>query len=319
MIFSEICVIFLIGVGIVWWRRLSKRSKRRGKGISILVPFQFNDKNNQRWKNWEWLRAYWESHLPEAEIIIGNDYVSLETGVPFSKACAVNNAASRASGDVFVIVDADGFIPIESIIKSTEEIRKAERKNKKLWYIPYRHFYRLSQCASQELLKSSPENPYVFPESMSDKQLQTTTGHQMGHWFGALIHIVSRKAFEEVGGWDTRFRGWGSEDIAAIMAFDTLYWPHKTIDARVFHIWHPMFSSDGGLDDWVDGKHRVWEGQKNNAVNDTLAGRYYGARCNIKKMRDLVNEGLPIYKEDPELEIIEIIEELEWIIEERSI
>jgi len=310
-----------MGVGFVW--NLFHRGKRRGRGISILVPFRCDDKNNQRWKNWEWLKKYWEYHLPEAEIIVGNDYFGSNMGISFSKACAVNNAASRATGDIFVIVDADGFIPISTILKCAEEIRKAEKKKKKLWYIPYRHFYRLSHEASQVLLNSSPKNPYVFPEVLEAKQLQVTTGHQMGHWFGALIQIVSRKAFEEVGGWDSRFRGWGSEDIAAVMAFDTLYWPHKTINARVLHVWHPMLSSEG-TGDWLDCKKRVWVGQNDNGSNDALSGRYYGARYNLKKMRKLVDEGLPIHdgSEDSELEISEIIEvdEEVWInIIEKSI
>jgi len=294
---TVICIISFIGVGM-GWRLFNARSKRRGKGISLLVPFYCMDKTNQRWKNWEWLRAYWEYHLPEAEIIIGNDYVGMESGLPFSKS-AVNNAASRASGDVFVIVDADGYISVESVLKAVNEIREAESKKKKLWFVPYRNFYRLTPEASQLLLNSSPKNPYPFPEPPNAEHLQVTTGHQQGHWFGAVIQIMSRRAFEEVGGFDTRFRGWGGEDHAFLKALDTLYWPHKTINSQVLHVWHPMFSPQGA-GEWVDWKNRMWEGQLDRGANDALSGKYYKYTGDIKGMRELVNAGLDI----PEIEEI---------------
>src|SRR5277367_444464 len=80
--------------------------KIKGHGISILVPVHITEP--ERAKNWQWLKAYWQSSLPGAEIVIGDD--SEVDKVPFSKSAAVNNAASRARGNVFVIVDADVYI-----------------------------------------------------------------------------------------------------------------------------------------------------------------------------------------------------------------
>ena len=266
--------------------------KAKGHGISLLVPFHCPDQGSHRAKSWRWLEQYWKEQLPGAEIIIGEDpTVWLHPKTPFSKSIAVNDAASKAKGDIFCIVDADGYISADAILHCAMEIREARKQKRKLWFIPYRHFFRLTEEASQLILQSDPSNPYVFSMPPPPEALQRTTGAQQGHWFGAGIQIMPREAFEEVGGWDPRFRGWGGEDHAAMRAMDTLYWRHQTLHQQFLHIWHPMLSPTGaGV--WVDWKQRMWENQENAGANDGLSGRYYHAQNDPILMRKLVNEGI---------------------------
>jgi len=265
--------------------------RRKGHGVSILVPFHCPDEHNQRAKNWRWLKRYWECQLPGAEIVVGRDRISeLDSRLPFSKSSAVNDAASRASGDVFVIVDADGYIPADSVMDCVEQIRKARKKGHRLWFVPYRHFYRLTKEASQLILQSQPCDPYQFSCPPPPDCILDTSGSQLGHWYGAGIQIMPREAFEEVGGWDPRFRGWGGEDHAAMRAVDTLYWRHKTLPGQLLHIWHPMLRPQG-TDDWVHWRERVWANQTSSGANDELAGKYYGATGDAKRMRKLVEAG----------------------------
>jgi hypothetical protein len=270
-----------------WWRKF--RWNCNGRGISILVPFHCPDENNRRSVNWRWLKKYWECHLPGAEIVVGDDSFA-GPDVPFSKSAAVNDAASRATGDIFVIVDADGYIDIDSVIHCAKSIREAKKKGQRLWYVPYRQFYRLTDEASQKVLNSDPRNPYGFSTPPNPKDVQDTSGSQLGHWYGAMIQIMSSEAFWEVGGWDERFRGWGGEDHAAMRATDTLYWRHKTMPVQVLHLWHPMISPDG-TSNWVHWHERVWANQTESGANDKLSGRYYGAYGDVKRMRALVDEG----------------------------
>ena len=272
--------------------------RKRGHGLSIIVPFGCSDATDQRVKNWTWLRSYWETQLPGAEIIMGRDAISEKhPSQPFSKSVAVNDAASRAHGDVYAIIDADGYISASSVLFCAEEIRKARVAKHKLWYVPYRQFYRLTEEASQFVLHSSSADPFVFSVPPVSEYVQTTIdankkntdcSSYIGHWFGAMIQIVPREAFELVGGWDERFRGWGGEDLAAMRATDILYWWHKTLPIPVFHIWHPMLSVTG-TDKWVEWKSRVWRGQTTAGANGLLSGKYYTR--DVKKMRDLVNDG----------------------------
>jgi hypothetical protein len=107
-----------------------------------------------------------------------------------------------------------------------------------------------------------------------------------------MIQIMPREAFEDMGGWDCRFRGWGGEDHSAMRAMDTLYCRHKTTPNQVLHLWHPMISKSGTAP-WVDWIDRLWENQPIAGNNGALATRYSNAFGDVKKMRALVDEGLP--------------------------
>jgi hypothetical protein len=267
------------------------RHLRRGRGISILIPFQSTDP--QRKENCDWLVSYWKAQLPGAEVVIGQDNDALRQGIPFSKSVAVNDAVKRSKGDILAVIDADGYVDAKSVHHCAKQIRKARRRGQKLWFVPYRHFYRLNKDAARLVLDSSPKNPFRHPMPPPADSLQGTDGNpQVGHWYGAMIQIMPREAFTTVGGWDTRFRGWGGEDHAAMRAMDTLYWPHKTVDTQVLHLWHPMLSPAGGKSDWVHWKERTWAGQTSHSANDVLSGRYYSAMGNPAKMRTLVDGGL---------------------------
>jgi hypothetical protein len=263
-------------------------SRRRGHGISILIPFRASVDQIQRLRNVVWLKRYWKAQLPGAEIVIGKD--PQVEGSPFSKSAAVNDAASKASGDILVIVDADGYISADAVLYCAKEIRESRKRGRKLWFVPYRKFYRLTEAASNSLLQSHPKSPLKFPEPLPQEFILGDTDPTVGHWYGAMIQICPREAFDAVGGWDERFRGWGGEDHAAMRAMDTLYGLHMTLPGHVLHVWHPQIGPEGTKTQ-VHWKERMWEGQDEPGANDKLAGKYYGAYRNPEKMRKLVDEG----------------------------
>jgi len=260
---------------------------RRGRGVSILIPFRCPDRHSQRVKNVDWLMRYWKAQLPGAEVIVGDDPM---TDAPFSKSVAVNDAASRASGDVLVIVDADGFMSADRVMHCVSEIRAARKRGQRLWFVPYRKFYRLTEEASRLLLASDPRSPHEFREPLQQEYVLNDTDPAIGHWYGAMIQIMPREAFDEVGGWDPRFRGWGGEDHAAMRAMDTLWWPHKTLPSQVLHVWHPQLGPDGPKT-LVSWRERMWEGQDDPQANAKLSHRYYAAQNKPPQMRALVDEG----------------------------
>lgn len=83
-----------------WFKR-----RRRGKNISLLVPFRPNTEYRQM--VWEWLEQYYRYQLPRAEIIVGTD----DGKDPFCKTMAFNNAFAFSRGDVIVLLDADCMLP----------------------------------------------------------------------------------------------------------------------------------------------------------------------------------------------------------------
>lgn len=269
-------------------RSVQKRKHLPGHGISLVVPIHFNA-DDQRAVNWRWLFDYWRAQLLEADIVPGYDRQAIDHNLPFSKSCAVNDGVRKATGDILVIIDADGFVPASTILECAQRIRQARDEGNRLWFVPYRQFYRLTEVASARLLASDPAHPLEFPTPPWPEDILDTSGSQLGHWYGAGIQILPREAFDIVGGWDERMRGWGGEDHAAMRATDTLYWWHKTLPGQFLHVWHPMLSPEG-TKNFVDWRRRMWQNQSATGANEALSGRYYGAYGNVDRMRRLCDE-----------------------------
>lgn len=288
-------VVVAITLGVLMIAGLLSLLGRPGRGISIIIPFRAPSVPDERVRNIEWLKQYWHTHLPGAEVIVGEDPDKCRA---FSKAVAVNCGVAKSRGDVLVIVDADGYLPAESVLHCAHEIRNARRRGHRLWFMPYRKFYRLSNDATKRLLGSELRDPYVFPEEIDPKDILNLSdaNPSIAHRYGALIQIIPREAFYIVGGWDERFRGWGGEDHAAMRATDTLYEAHKTLPGRVFHLWHPMLGT-GGKADLVSWKERRWEGQEDSGINNELSYRYYHAYRKPGIMRKLVDEWIRLKHE----------------------
>ena len=243
--------------------------------ISLLIPF--SSKNRVRKKSFNWLLKYWECELPEAEIVVGHS-----NGKVFCKGRALNKAAAKARGQVLVILDADAYLEGRVIKYCADRI--LEELENHLWYVPYRHLYRLTKKVSKEILRSDPCDPLRLPSPppprVIDCKHKDHSGY--GHRFGAMITIIPRRALDVLGGFDERFKGWGGEDIALLRALDTLYGRHKATVGDVLHLWHPFIGETY--------QTRRWKGQ-GYGRNNRLAVEYHMATGHPTKMRELVAKG----------------------------
>ncbi len=276
---------------------MSIRDRWRGKGITFLVPFT-PGLVADRDRLWAWLHPYWNDALPAVQIIIGQDPVHhlAEPGIPFSKAAAVNVAAEKATGDVFVIIDADAYVTAELIRYAVAEVRGARSTGRRLWFVPYRRFFRLSADATERVLASDPREPWHpdDPPLLTHLDVGQASRHS-GHHFAAMIMVMPREAFEETGGLDPRFAGWGGEDISFMRAVDTIYGVHKTIDRSVFHLFHGTIGA---------GINRQWEGQTRRTPFTVLGARYLAAYGDRARMLRLIAEWKnPPSLEDPDVAI----------------
>jgi hypothetical protein len=261
----------------------------KGDGISLLVPFR-DDHDAGRADNWAWLRQYWEHALPDAEIVMGD-----APGNPFSKTCAINAAYRESHGDVLVLLDADCYIDASVILDCAEKIRRGREQttSEAVWFIPYKHLYRLTRVSTLYLIASDPTDPFQFESPPDAVDVGPTSGSGFGHWFGALIQMMPREAFETVHGMDPRFRGWGGEDVAFVLALDTLFGVHRLTSNQVLTLWHSVQSKPGTNPNLL----RIWEGQEDPRKNWSMAGRYRKALRNPAAMRDIIHE----WVSDPEL------------------
>lgn len=243
--------------------------------ISLLIPF--SSKDPVRIKSLKWLLEYWSYELPEAEIIIGKS-----RGKVFCKGEALNDAVKKSSGRILVILDADAYISGKVINHCADRI--LEEIYNHLWYVPYHNLYRLKKEITKEIIESDPWNPLRLPSPPPSCYVEDN-GHRSkyGHRYGAMIMMFPREAYETLGCFDERFKGWGGEDIALLRALDTLYGKHKTTRNDILHLWHPFI---GG-----DYRTRMWKGQTSGNINSELANKYNRATRHPNKMRKLVNEG----------------------------
>lgn len=253
--------------------------------VSLLVPFR--DDNEHRVRVWHWLKRYWEANLSSLEIIEGHD-----PHYPFSKTTAVNDAASRARGRIFAIIDADTYLDARCLQQYLDNIDAAVKSGKRMWYIPYNHLYRLSEEATRACLGCDPEETYMVPHPPPPSWLEDAgmakhdaAAKSSGHQYGALAQVVPREAFFMVNGMDPRFRGWGGEDVSFMNAVDTVYCQHCLGTNDVVHMYHarPGMSWDT----------RRWVGQPDVVANSRLTQRYTMSKSEPGFMRALGSEYEP--------------------------
>jgi glycosyltransferase involved in cell wall biosynthesis len=238
--------------------------------ISILIPFSSEDKIRKR--SFKWLLKYWKHELPDAEIIIGKSNSEI-----FCKSEALNNAFKESTGKVIVVMDSDAYISGKVIEHCADRILEEIDRGHRLWYVPYRHLYRLTKEASERILESDPKHPYRFPEHPADCFIENAGDV-------AMCTVMPREAIEILGCFDERFdKGWGGEDIALLRALDTLYAKHKTTKNSILHIWHPFYGANY--------KTRTWAKQEVAGGNTQLANKYNRATGRPSDMRHLINEG----------------------------
>lgn len=259
---------------LVYWVYNLLWPRKRQPKISLLIPFRSS--NYQRTKTFKWLLKYWAHELPHAQIVVGTSRSRI-----FNKSEALNDAASRATGKVLVILDADAYLPGHIIERCADRI--LEKRENHLWYVPYRRLYRLTRHITHKILESDPTNPLRLPSPPPPEDVENGQKSAYGHRYGAMIMMFPREALEILGCFDERFKGWGGEDVALLRALDTLYGKHKTTDNDILHLWHPVIGHSY--------KTRVWEGQDSAHPNDKLAYAYHRATRHPSEMRRLVDEG----------------------------
>lgn len=179
---------------------------------AILVPRRAGDP--RRDATWEYVRAHWEAMgLPIHE---GHH----DEG-PFNAAAARNEAA-RLAGDweVAVFVDADTVMLDHSPVRKA--IALAARSGQ--FVRPYDRYWMTDEDSADELIRTGA---------------RPRRARRLGSGFHGGVNVVPRRLWDDVGGYDERFRGWGWEDTAFEYACRALGGFHQ-LPGEVFHLWHPI-------------------------------------------------------------------------------
>ena len=226
------------------------------KNISVLIPYRTD--NGPRDIIFTWVKEFYRKLLPEAEICLGSCNTPL-----FSRSQAINDAAQRATRDIYVIADAD-------IVYNPDLINEAIKSlDMHAWVVPYSEIQYIREKSTSELLNTKPVWPIELQLEMDS--LSATAGWDIK---GGLI-FIPRKFFEAVKGFDDRFMGWGGEDDAFALSVNTLYGPFERLTGSIYHLWHPPVKAAGN---------------PNYAANFYLYSLYEKACDNPSLMQQLISQ-----------------------------
>lgn len=184
--------------------------------VVTLVPYR--PANTPVGERYRWL---WDVTLPALEALGYPVYVGEPYTDEWSRAEAVN-AAAKAAGDwdVALIADCD-TIPDRSSVE------------RGVWWLGAAgigavrpHMCRI-MLSDQGTLKFAQRGP----AGLDDKR-----DYERFHQGGGLL-LVTREAFDGVGGYDETFRGWGYEDTNFNLRVMRAYgWDR--IPGNAWHLWH---------------------------------------------------------------------------------
>lgn len=174
-------------------------------------------------KVWKWCRSYWEQRLPDMPIYEGHDD---STGL-FNRSRSMNLAfaQSKKKDDVVVILDADVIADPEQV---TRAVAKAAITGKIV--VAYTKWSCLTEDGTVRVMAG--ETP--------ERRLVQVTYQQS---VSSLV-AVPRKVWNDVGGFDERFTGWGLEDSAFMRAADVVAGRYRRLPGVCWHLWHPVSNDD---------------------------------------------------------------------------
>jgi len=176
---------------------------------------------------WAWCKARWEARMPDVRVYEGHH----DDG-PFNRSAAVNEAARLAdrdgSWDVGVVIDADVFLPISHVRQAIA----GAAGGVVTW--AHRRWRGIAEEDTKRLIRD-PDDFGDEPGSQRDMDLIVDKTTPVS-W--SCCVAVPRTTFDDMGGFDERFRGWGFEDGAWSALVRGLYrWDR--IEGDVYHWWHP--------------------------------------------------------------------------------
>lgn len=218
--------------------------------VPILAPFR--PAAADRTRLWGFCRQWWADQLGWP--IIEGDH----EGDPYNRSKA-RNAAAAAAGDweVAVFVDADVILYDIAQVHAAVEVASTRQ----ILTFAHNEWRSLPADATERVLAGG--DPSGEPPVEANPNTFSS------------CYAVPRGLFDQLGGFDERFIGWGWEDLAFMWACGTFGNHFERVPGTVYHLWHdrPAGSQEDG---------------PTYAANEALGRRYMAARWNRPAMAEVL-------------------------------
>lgn len=213
------------------------------------------DSDGYRARNWAASKERWQRLLPDIPIYEGHH----EEEGPFSLARA-SNRASALAGDWEMAV----YVGADFLAGGEEQIRAAIVKSMRTGRLTLAHntTVMLHELPSEDVRQGAEPD-----HSMGDVYTNSFTG----------VLTVPRKLWDQVGGFDERFIGWGWDDQAFWASCWALAGRFDRVNGTIYHLWHPRVR--------VDNEENPYYQQ-----NEILGRRYLEAKTNRREMMKIIAE-----------------------------
>lgn len=229
---------------------------------------------------WEYCRARWEALFPDVAVVEGHHDEGL-----FNRAAAVNRAAAKAGAwDLAIVIDSDVVLSRSQVQAA---IDTARRTGKVTW--AHRRWRGIREDMTTRIVADGRDLGTELDRDEIDLLVERTNPISWSCCF-----VVPRAVWDDIGGMDERFEGWGFEDLAWQSVVCGLY-GHERIEGDVVHLWHPR--SEERI---VPGQPRL-TATPEYVTNARLGRRYMVALRRDHGLHD--RPGLPATEEERERDI----------------
>lgn len=222
----------------------------------MLVPRR--DDGAHRDRLWAWCRNYW-GRILDWPIIEGHH----DGPEPFSRALATNRAALNVSSkdhawDVAVIADSDVYT---SLMQMMTAARAAYVYGAA---IPYRQFGIIGKEETLDVISNKLHYTAVTPRVTFPYPHDPSTASVGG------LTFVRRDMWEEVGGMDERFIGWGPEDRAFELTLRTIIGQMPRASGTAYGFWHAKSRDKNKASSTYRANKLLWDEYQERARDGSL-------------------------------------------------
>lgn len=174
-----------------------------------------------RSKHFNFIKNYYQDYF--------NIIVADSNHEEFNRADSRNIGVEASTSDVVIIIDADAFININQIMDACKLA-----KEKDVLVRPFSRAVYLSEDATERFYN----NPNIFTDSDGDYVYMTPDQLSVDNFGGAFV--IKKKLWNDLGGMDKNFIGWGGEDNAFLDSYHLKFGTSIKILGNVYSLYHPI-------------------------------------------------------------------------------